>query len=548
MSREPKPAWWDPHNNRAMLICRISDRKQQDGVSLDAQDHNLREYAAANALAVAAEASFRESAKRSKHRRQFHAAIDKAVREGIRHVLFYAWDRMARNSTDAQMLEDMACDGDIVLHVVSERRVLHSGADDSEFFTFDINIAQAKQDNRNRKRKTIDGMEQRCRNGWYPGVPPQFYWQEPVLDDHGRRKRRGSTVEGPSEEGRHLVRREMELRLAGHSLDSIRATCASEGIVPLSLIRTYSRSIIDRHLKQPFYAAIPTPHDGFKSKFIWRGTEYEGKHKPIFTAVEWTRLRESFGHRAAYRKLKHNGLFAQGSMSLTCGDVECGCKITYAPKAKPSGTTFPYYRCADGRRVHRGRGEPQVNVREEQILDQFGSAVDAITLTPDIAAAIADGLNETHRAAMAAKARAADGFRAEVVALETKENRLFDLFAAGEVDRETYERQLARVRADRAERFERLQEAERDEDAKYLVAADRVLELAKRARSLWEGRSPEERRDFVARLVCNPRLDGRTVRYDLKKPFAVLAKMRGSDGWRPHRDSNPGFSLERAAS
>ena len=89
-------------------------------------------------------------------------------------------------------------------------------------------------------------------------------------------------------------------------------------------------------------------------------------------------------------------------LTRACADPACDCKITYAPKKKPSGPTFHYYRCADGKRVHRGRGEPQVNVREEGILDQLGAAVDAVTLTEDIACSIAVALNETHRAATAA--------------------------------------------------------------------------------------------------------------------------------------------------
>lgn len=32
------------------------------------------------------------------------------------------------------------------------------------------------------------------------------------------------------------------------------------------------------------------------------------------------------------------------------------------------------------------------------------------------------------------------------------------------------------------------------------------------------------------------RLDGRSVQFDLKKPFDVLAKMRGDQGWRPYVD------------
>jgi hypothetical protein len=34
-------------------------------------------------------------------------------------------------------------------------------------------------------------------------------------------------------------------------------------------------------------------------------------------------------------------------------------------------------------------------------------------------------------------------------------------------------------------------------------------------------------------LVCNPRLDGRTVRFELKKRFKVLAKMHGDDDGVP---------------
>jgi len=39
-----RPPWWDDNNDRAMLICRISDKKQKDGVSLEAQEHHGREY------------------------------------------------------------------------------------------------------------------------------------------------------------------------------------------------------------------------------------------------------------------------------------------------------------------------------------------------------------------------------------------------------------------------------------------------------------------------------------------------------------------------
>ena len=199
-------------------------------------------------------------------------------------------------------------------------------------------------------------------------------------------------------------------------------------------------------------------------------------------------------------------------------------------------------------RVHRDRDEAQVYVKEDNILDQLGGVLDGFTLTAEVVEAIVRGLNETHRKAMTAKERAAEGFRAEAKELEAKEDRLFDRFDASEIDRATYERQLTRLRATKAETFDKLRQIDRAEDEKYLVTAERVLELAKNAKSLWEARSPSERRDFLERLVCNPRLEGRTVRYDVRKPFDVILKMAGSEGWRPQRDSNPRSSLERAES
>ena len=176
-------------------------------------------------------------------------------------------------------------------------------------------------------------------------------------------------------------------------------------------------------------------------------------------------------------------------------------QITYAPKVKPkSGVEYRYYRCADGKRVHKNDGHAQLNVREEDILAQLGTALDQISLTTDIAEAIAHGLNETHRAAIAEKARLAERYRAEVRALEEKEDRLFDRFDSGQIDRATYDRQLTRLRAEKEECFGKLREAESHEDEKYLVNAERVLELAKRAKSLWEGREPKEQRDFLARM------------------------------------------------
>lgn len=74
----------------------------------------------------------------------------------------------------------------------------------------------------------------------------------------------------------------------------------------------------------------------------------------------------------------------------------------------------------------------------------------------------------------------------------------------------------------------------------WIVAetAKTILELATSAKSLWISKSHQERRDFLDMVLSNPILDGLTVRYELKKPFAVLLKMSEKVEWRALRDSN----------
>ena len=84
-----------------------------------------------------------------------------------------------------------------------------------------------------------------------------------------------------------------------------------------------------------------------------------------------------------------------------------------------------------------------------QILNQLSTAVDAIQITEDMADAIARSLKETHKKAQLAKDREIDGFRAALVELDKKEDRICDLRASDELDAPAFKRQQARLRAER---------------------------------------------------------------------------------------------------
>ena len=122
--------------------------------------------------------------------------------------------------------------------------------------------------------------------------------------------------------------------------------------------------------------------------------------------------------------------------------------------------------------------------------------------------------------------------------LQAREDKVVGLYVDGKLDDVTYQRQRDLLLTEKHAALDRLAAASEELDDKYLVTADRIFELAKQARTLWIQRTPTERRQLLEMVLSNPRLDGVTVRYDMKKPFAILSEMTKGNDWRARRDSN----------
>ena len=109
---------------------------------------------------------------------------------------------------------------------------------------------------------------------------------------------------------------------------------------------------------------------------------------------------------------------------------------------------------------------------------------------------------------------------------------LYDDLKRGILDDSGYKRQLQRIRDQRRQYTQLLEQANNELDDAYLYTAQRALELATKAKILWESQSPQDRRRFLELVLSNRLLRGLTVEYELKKPFKILAEMREEGDWR----------------
>lgn len=506
---------------RAIGLVRVSSKKQGDNNSPGVQSDGIKAYALAAGLELVDVVVLEESAKTSDARVKFHAALERAKKEKVRHLVFWVWDRSTRNFTDYELLEDLIRKDEVVMHFAHERWHLHADSPEGDWLKAEMNTIVAKTYSRQLSRRAKESQDAKARDGWYPTRPPLGYRNAKLVGANGMTKDRGGTIELlPA--GRALLRRMFDLRFAGVSLEAIGQAIVAEGLWAAlgKSARRVRASEVDKILKHEFYAGA----------FVWRGERYHGKHEPVFTRQEWERLQATFGDGAARgTALIKAGVF-QGFM--TC--AECGCQITWDPKTKKSGKVYQYYRCADGHRVH----EKRVHVTESNLLAQFEAAIADITIPDALAEQIASVLRETHDAARAGRKREIVALKRAVEDVQAREDRLVDLYIDGKLDQATYERQRQRLAGERQEAVDRLSRASEDLDDQYLVTADRIFELAKQAKSLWKRRTPIEQRQLLDLVLSNPRLEGVTARWDMKKPFAILAEMAKGGAWRARSDSN----------
>lgn len=119
--------------------------------------------------------------------------------------------------------------------------------------------------------------------------------------------------------------------------------------------------------------------------------------------------------------------------------------------------------------------------------------------------------------------------------LDGAEDGAYEDLRKGMLDDEGYRRRVKRVRDKRFEFTAMLEQKQHSITDAGFETVESTIELAKQAKTLWLSRSPDERREFLELILSNPVLDGPTLRYEMKKPFAVLAEMAKKEDWRSQR-------------
>ena len=64
-----------------------------------------------------------------------------------------------------------------------------------------------------------------------------------------------------------------------------------------------------------------------------------------------------------------------------------------------------------------------------------------------------------------------------------------------------------------------------DADENYFISAERVMNVARRAKEIFESSDINEKRQFLTFLLQNPTADGKNLVFTLKSPFNELVSI-----------------------
>lgn len=525
---------WIGKNRKAIAPLRVSSSGQEGNTSWETQKRECEEYCRRYGLELVDVTPIAETARKSELRTKYKAAISKALKNGIQHILFHKYDREARNLTDNEQNEDLVRQGKIVLHYIADQKILHEKSPDSEFFNRDIQAAINKNYSRDLSTKVRKATRTKAESGWWPGCrPADGYINQKLRSERGFEQRRGSIiVRDPNEQIVKRIQREFEIRAENPtpSFREIRNRVISEGLVPPEQIKKYHASCIEKHLKNIFY-------DG---RYVWHGIEYDGKHERIITPDLFWKVQETFGKKNFFRK-NPDALFGHGY--IKCANPACGCSVIYDPKVKKLKSTgesklYKYYRCSNGKKAHESlRG---LATTEESIMNQFGNAVTEISIQEDFRDELMKAVNETLVATRRAVRDDLEKFKAALSEVDEKENRAYDHFASGAIELDLYNQQRKRLQEERRTYAKLMEQTQLRINGKAAETVESIIELATNAKSLWIHMTTQEKKELLDQLLSNRWLDGLSVRYEIIKPLRTLSEMKEDSNWRRDRDLNPG--------
>ena len=524
---------------QAVMLARVSSRKQERGASLEAQVESIQSYCKRNNLIIIEPTPkafvFTESSTRG-GRKKFNEMIEFIEKQKNKTaIVVHTLDRLQRGFEECEKIKELLKADKIEVHFIVESLILDKFSTDDEFTRYDFGILSAKlyltSMNKNVKRSQKHNREA----GLWQGLAPIGYLN--AKDE----RRKPTLILDP--ERAPIIKQIFEEYASGvHSLKSVWLSATEKGLIskepnynPRS--KNYgkycpvSRNKIHDILTNPFYYGAMYVADEeidertkkpVKTFYKLINHVYEPLiSKELFDKVQKvlkTRKKERF-----CKEQKYAGIPFVFRGLITC---KCGCAIT-PEHHKKGNKEYVYLRCS-----HQKGTCNQKLVNENTILEQLEKEIfHQIRISPAMHDLLKTSIIQTLEDEKKVNASVRKKVAEQINIIDSRLERLWECYLDRDIDKARYELEKQKYLEQkkdlnaRAEKYSDISNGLKENVGKAIDFAANLSNLMKAA-------SPDEKNMLLKRLLTNCILDGEVLKYEIKAPFDKLLSCSNYKKWK----------------
>ena len=523
---------------QAVMLARVSSRKQERGASLDAQVESIQAYCHRNDLTIVEPTPkafvFTESSTRG-GRKKFNEMIDFIEHQKRKTaIVVHTLDRLQRGFGECEKIKELLKADKIEVHFIQEALILDKFSSDDDFTRYDFGILSAKlyltSMNRNVRRSQKHNREA----GLWQGLAPIGY-----LNAKDERKR-ATLILDP--ERSPIIKQIFEEYATGdHSIQSVWKSALDKGFTskePNYNPRSknfgkrcpVSKNKIHDILTNPFYygcmyVADEEIDEKTKKPIKTFYKKIQHAYEPIISKELFDKVQtilKSKNKENFCKEQKYAGIPFSLRGLIKC---ECGCMMT-PERHKKKGNIYTYLRCP-----HRNKDCKQYLVPEETILNQLNQEIfKKIRISPTmrelLKTSIIQSLEDEKKINANVRKKIAD----EIFMVKNRLDSIWEAYLDKVIDKPKYEAEKEKYLAQKRELEEKANKYT-DITKELKENVEKAINFVADVSNLMEVASPDDKNMLLKRLLDNCVLHGDTLTYDIKAPFDKLISCHNYNQW-----------------
>ncbi len=492
---------------KAILLARVSSREQEDGQSIPAQERRLREYAERKGLTIDEVFKITESSTKDT-RKEFEKILER-IRKSKEPIALVAdtIDRVQRSFKESVVLEDLRKEGKVEIHFMREGLILNLKSNSADILRWDMGVMFARSYVLQLSDNVKRSKEQAAKNGIWIGLAPLGYIH--VMQENGDK-----TII-PDPERAPFITKLFELYATGnYSLLKLQEEAERMGFRNKKGHKI-AKSVIDEILKKPFYSGMMQTKYGL----------VEHHYQPLISRHLYDRVQDvTHGHHKKPHKSVSEPFALRGL--INCAD--CGCIVT--PEIKKG--RYIYYSCTNA----KGNCK-RVYVREEPLIATLSTHFDQISLSEQQIIDVTRYLKNIHESQALFHSESLQALRKEQDRIQKRLNQIYDDKLDGLIDERMYLERVATYKARQTEIVDQMGRHEKA-DQNFYITANLVMNLASRAREIFESSETDEKRQLLDLMFQNLQLKDGSLSVSVREPFLTMMDFKNRPEEWGRLDSN----------